>query len=142
VEEVASLFSGCLIGTSGTRTSFVTDIPDLFTVVTVLCVNALANKAESGPMAFVRRRLIGGPLMVDEKECVEHSKHEAASCSKCNHVRVKVPLTGVGDHGTAKIIRTDRQSGPTQNRGRRNSGPTGMLGPSTLNMRLRVVIIV
>jgi hypothetical protein len=31
----------------------------------------LANKAESGPMAFVRRRLIGGPLMVDEKEWVE-----------------------------------------------------------------------
>ena len=36
VEEVDLLLSGSVVGTSGTRTSFVTENPDLLVVVTLL----------------------------------------------------------------------------------------------------------
>lgn len=56
-----------LIGIRGTRTSFFISMPDLLVVVMDLCVNAFANSTESGPIALVRRRLWGGPLIIDER---------------------------------------------------------------------------
>lgn len=42
-------------------------MPDRFVVVIVLWVETFENTAESGPIAFVRRRLLGGALIAEGK---------------------------------------------------------------------------
>ena len=67
LDDAVGFSRGLFIGTRGTRISFSTRIPDRFRVVTVLCVFAFANTSESGPIALVRRRLLGGPVILKEK---------------------------------------------------------------------------
>ena len=53
LDDAPELSKGGLKGTRGMRISFCITMPDQFVVVIVLWVVALANTAESGPIALV-----------------------------------------------------------------------------------------